>query len=159
MATEELLLLGCVLCMCSVCVKGALCSFAACGGIFLDLKKAEAHKAEPLLSEQDKKEVSGGIQLSARQQQGCISQTEQKPGEEIRTESIVTRGTCQLLSTSQADIWSTQSSRERRGQRTQGEKEPVTGNQNLLLPCYPSITQDTFCIKCSLGNSLPLFSH
>lgn len=49
----ELLLLGCVLCTCSVCGKGALCSFAARGGIFLDLKKAES-----LLSERDKKEVS-----------------------------------------------------------------------------------------------------
>lgn len=68
MAVEDLLLLGCVFCMRSVCVKGALCSFAVCGGIFLDLKKAEAHKAESLLSEQDKKEVSDGIQLSARQQ-------------------------------------------------------------------------------------------
>lgn len=42
------------------------------------------------------------------------------------------------------------------GKEGKGEREPVTRKQNLFLPHYSSITQGTFCIRCSLGNSLSL---
>lgn len=81
----------------------------------------------------------------------------QKPREEIRRESITAKDRCQLFTSFQADIWSKQSNREKRGQRMQRERELVTKKQNLLFLHYSLITQSRyFSHQAVISNSLPL---